>query len=191
MATKRNAYASSGQIKIHGLAEARKALLSLPAEIVSKNGGPVKQALSAACEPIRELAEALAPKDTGRLEISVYKFRDRNPRAKGNTERYVIGIRRGKRGKIKKQKEQVEGIFGIGLIKEKRTRAAPELKANEAPYGRYVEFGTSKMQAQPFMRPAFNLNKGLALVTFRDVLSSRLLKIAKKLNKKRGLKRGR
>lgn len=175
--------AVKGQLKMRGLKELRMILLSMPAEMVSRNGGPVKQALSEACEPIRELAEKLAPRDKGKLQISLYKFRDRNPKQHGLTERYVIGVRRGKLGKKKREMMTVRGAFGIGFNRTRTVREPQNLKANEAPYGRFVEFGTSKMEAQPFMRPSFDVNHKAAALLLQSSLSRRLTQIAKKLRR--------
>lgn len=174
----------SGSYNVRGLSELRKLLLSLPSEFVSKNGGPVKQALSAATEPIRELADKLIPKDTGRAQMAIYKFRDRDPKRSGLTERYVVGVRRGKLGKKKREMQTVRGIFGIGLVKARTVREKQVLKENEAPYARFFEFGTSKQQAQPFMRPAFDMNHRSAIITFESELRSRVLKIVKRLRRK-------
>lgn len=45
-------------------------------------------------------------------------------------------------------------------VKQLKTRLIGRVYVdqNDAPYAKYVEFGTSKMQARPFMRPAYDNN---------------------------------
>lgn len=51
-------------------------------------------------------------------------------------------------------------------------RAGSSLRIQEnAFYWRFVEFGTSKMRARPFLRPAFDNNKDAINDTFIRVLS--------------------
>ncbi|WJF92003.1 HK97 gp10 family phage protein [Paraburkholderia bonniea] len=42
--------------------------------------------------------------------------------------------------------------------------------SKEAFYGRFVEFGTSKMAAQPFLRPGYEAKKGEAARAMMDVI---------------------
>lgn len=51
-------------------------------------------------------------------------------------------------------------------------------KQKEYPnYWHFVEYGTSKMAAMPFLRPAFNSNQQAAIDAFADKLKSELDKI--------------
>jgi len=51
-----------------------------------------------------------------------------------------------------------------------------------APYWRFVEFGTVKMQPQPFMRPAFDTSKAVALAEIIDSIASDVPRIAKQVS---------
>jgi HK97 gp10 family phage protein len=171
------------KMEVQGLREMGQVLRQLPRDLASKNGGPIRKALNAAVDCIEPVAETLAPKQTGRLTRAVYRFRDRNPRALGLTERYIIGVRR---GKLVKQNVDVSDSFGIG-IKMKRTKASLSnagLKDDEAPYGRFVEFGTSNSAAQPFLRPAFDMNWKAAANKFRDQLGIEVAKVCKKYDRR-------
>jgi len=44
----------------------------------------------------------------------------------------------------------------------------------DAYYWRFVEFGTAKMAARPFMRPAFEAKKGDALEAIKGRLADRI-----------------
>ncbi|MNY41310.1 hypothetical protein D3C86_1761160 [compost metagenome] len=43
-------------------------------------------------------------------------------------------------------------------------------------YAHFVEYGTSKMAAKPFMRPAYDQNKEKAVQAIKDRISKRLEK---------------
>lgn len=58
--------------------------------------------------------------------------------------------------KVKKDSSQQKaGAFQVGIFKER--------KKHYPFYAHMIEFGTSKMQAQPFLRPAFDENRAEAL----------------------------
>ena len=44
----------------------------------------------------------------------------------------------------------------------------------DAYYGAFVEFGTSKMAARPFMRPAFETRRDYAIEAMRAYLAERI-----------------
>ena len=45
--------------------------------------------------------------------------------------------------------------------------------SKEAFYGRFVEFGTSKMAAQPFLRPSYEAKKQAAAQKFSEVIEAK------------------
>lgn len=148
------------QVKVTGLDGLAAALKALPAEIASKSGGPLRSALRASAQVIRKEAALRAPVDTGRLQRAVVIQRDRNP---GNvTERMVVRPRAGK------------------------SRTDPK----GAYYWHFLEFGSERQPAQPFIRPAFDAAKDKALTTFKDKLRVGIEKARKRAAAK-GLTRGR
>lgn len=131
-------------VKMEGLKESVAALRALPREFSGTNGGPIRGALYAAANLIKKAAQARAPVDTGNLKAQVYVYRDRAP--VGANERFMVTVRTGrKKGRI------------LQLLRVSR---------KDAYYWFMVEFGTSKMSAQPFMRPAFEETKGDAVKLF-------------------------
>lgn len=48
------------------------------------------------------------------------------------------------------------------------------VQVKTAPHGHLLEFGTIHMAAQPFMRPAYDTQKGEAIRTFREVLGKKI-----------------
>lgn len=143
---------------LSGLKETVAALRALPAEFASNRGGPIRKALFAAAKPIRDDAQLRAPIDTGNLRANIYIYRDRNPKAStGATERYIIGVRT-KRRKVARSRLNTR----LGRVgKNFRVRG-------DAYYFWFIEFGTQKMPARPFLRPAFESGKARAVSTFSD-----------------------
>lgn len=49
-------------------------------------------------------------------------------------------------------------------------------KADRSPYfyGKFVEWGTSKMPAQPFIEPGFNSSKEAAIRAMTDILKNEM-----------------
>jgi HK97 gp10 family phage protein len=149
---------------LHGLDDVLRKLQSLPPEIVSKRGGPVRSALRKGGKVIQQaaIANLEANKDdtdsyvnTGLLAKSVALGRDPNPQRSGANERYRIFVRR---------KTYPDG---------KKTIAA----------ARYLEFGTEKMAPKPWLLPAFLANKERALATVVDELNKGIERIIRKLGR--------
>ncbi|WP_421794294.1 HK97-gp10 family putative phage morphogenesis protein [Hydrocarboniphaga effusa] len=163
---------ASSSIKVQGLDQLLKNLEQLPRELVSKNGGLVRTALFKATKRIREQARQRAPRDTGVLAKNIIAVRDKNPRANGASERYIITVRK------KRWSKQA---------KERATRRAngkiDYRRSNDAYYWRWVEFGTATQQAQPFLRPAFESEKEAAVLDFKDSLASGIKRAVAKMRK--------
>jgi len=124
-------------------------------KIVSKNGGPLRQALFQAAKVVEEEAEQQAPKDTGRLERAIGKERVRKPEQIPATEAFFVRPRKGKK------RDDERGAY----------------------YWHFVEFGTRKQAAQPFMRKAFALKSRQALDVFTLTLKRKIILIEKKLSR--------
>lgn len=147
-------------VRVEGLAEVTAALRALPPELASNRGGPIRRSLARAAALIRDDAARRAPRRTGNLAIQVYMFRDRNPRAStGAAERYIIGVRSGQGQRT--YRVRTRGKFA-GRSQRRFSR--------DAYYWRFVEFGTEKMTARPFLRPAFEANKEAAVTEFVDAM---------------------
>lgn len=144
---------------ITGLDETLKALRALPRAISGKNGGPLRRALFAAAKVVKAEVMQAAPVRTGLLKGSIATFRDRHPEQIGANEHYTIGIRKQR----KKFRENYRN-GRLGRIGKSYTTLGASF------YGKFVEFGTSKMAAHPFMRPAFEATKQQAVTAFEDAL---------------------
>lgn len=93
--------------------------------------GPLRSAVSAGAKVVQDRARANAPVDSGTLRRAIYRTRSKS-QSSAVQETAIVGIRFGKKYQKRKQ---------------------------DAWYWRFIEFGTSKLPANPFMRPAFDTTK--------------------------------
>ena len=155
------------RIDVKGLDGVLKMLKSLPPEIVSRRGGPVKAALRKAAQVIQKQAklnlQAImdAPNEggvddpTGLLRDSIIVSRDPRPQQSGANERYLV------------------------RVKKKRYPKQPRVTTQRVGY--LLEIGTERRRAMPWMRPAFEAKKGQAVTVFVDTLTKSIDRIIKKL----------
>lgn len=169
-------------VEISGIDGVLDMLKNLPADVVSKRGGPVKKALRKAAVIIQKEAQnnirkiVLEPnkdgkpsKSTGSLEKAVTVGRGKYL---GGTlgERYMVWLPREKK-KYANTRENV------------RKRRAGKTYTVESPqfYGRFLEYGTSKMQKKPWLRPALMSKGDAAIAVARNSLLAELEKITQKM----------
>jgi HK97 gp10 family phage protein len=143
-------------VKVEGLAELHRKLLELPARI---ERNVVRRAVYAGAAVIRDDMRERAPIYTGEvseghpppgtLKKSIY-VKYIPEKSRGGRTVYYVGVRHGK-------SRQHVGKKDIN---------------RDAYYFRFIEFGTEKMAAQPFMRPAFDSKQGAALGAIKDTLAS-------------------
>lgn len=157
-------------IKIDGLKELQRALELLPKEI---QGRPLKSAVSAGAKVILDEAINKAPVgETGNLRKALYRYRSRSQSTVGK-ETYLVGVRKGK------------GIYGNTRLNRRLGRVGKKYTTQgEAYYWRFVEFGTSKMSAKPFLRPAFESQKERAVQIIKERLGKAIEAQARKLIRK-------
>jgi HK97 gp10 family phage protein len=157
-------------VKVEGFKELQAALNKLPQEI---QGRPLKSAVSFAAKSMVDEVKSRVPVgDTGILKSAVYRYRSRRNSAKGR-ETYFVGIRAGKAQYKDTAHNRSRGRVG----KSYKT-------AGEAFYWRFLEFGTAKMGAKPFLRPAFEAHKSKAVEIIKQRLGKAIQTQAKKLAKR-------
>ena len=156
---------------IRGLDGLLDALMALPPEVASKNGGPARVALAKGARVIRDDARLRAPVGkTGNLKKNIVMKRDSNPQRSGANERYTVGVRGGAKNYANTKRNVRKG------------RAGKEYKTDgNTYYWRFKEFGTKKMPADPFLRPAFESKKEEALNVIASTLASGIERAAKKV----------
>lgn len=144
---------------VKGLRELSDALRQLP-DRIARNA--LRQSVAAGAAVIRKDAQSRAPVASpplpsgapppGTLKRSVVT---RYARELSNqvSQTYTVGVRHGK----KYRKQGKKGTL-----------------SQDAYYWRWVEFGTVKMRARPFLRPAFEANKQLAVQVIAQYLAKRI-----------------
>jgi len=147
---------------VTGLRELEAALKSLPDRIALN---VLRGAVAAGAAVVRKEARDLAPKSEGpqpeghvpgTLKRAIYQKQIRE-RSSLLQQTFFVGVRRGRSAK-----SSAKGVI-------------------DAWYAHFVEFGTSKMSARPFMRPAFEGKKRSAVDAIRAYLLSRIPDEIKKL----------
>ncbi|WP_454674843.1 hypothetical protein [Achromobacter pestifer] len=155
------------ETKLHGVDGLLRTLKSLPPELVSKRGGPVKLALAKGARLLRDqvklnLQAAIAAdgdETTGLLLDNVIASRGKPPFG-GKGERYLVRVRR---------KEYP------GRKPEKRGGVATVRKS-----AALLEYGSSRQTARPSIRPAIQ-QKGAEVIA---VVTSDLLQRTDRLVRK-------
>jgi len=155
------------EFKLTGVDQTLRLLQSLPPEIVSKRGGPVKAALAKGARFLRDkaktrLAAAIAlrgDESTGLLLTSLIATRGRpDPGVKG--ERYLVRIKR--------------KIYPNRKGQRVTTRQA----------GAHLEFGTEQQPATPWLRPTV-LEEGRPTIDLVIAdLSQRIARVIKKTGRR-------
>jgi HK97 gp10 family phage protein len=136
-------------VTVTGLKELREALLRTVPQ--NMQGKVLQKALAPAANIVLRDARQLAPKDSGRLSRAIFAMRSKR-NSNGVFEERIVKVRWGK----KQQKQN-----------------------RDAYYWRWVEFGTKFIQAQPFMRPAFERNRSRLIPVIRESLAESLKKAAR------------
>lgn len=157
------------RFRLKGMDEALNLLKSLPPEIVSKKGGPVKLALRKGAivlrdEEKRRLLVVIAARgkdySTGLLYDNIIVSRGKAPTF-GKGERVLVRI-----------KKKVYPRPGDG-------KPTTTLKT-----AHIMEYGSEKQQATPFIRPSFHTKKNEVVTVVTTDLVARINRIVKKLGRR-------
>lgn len=154
-------------VNITGLEGVLATLKSLPTELVSKRGGPVKSALRKAARVIHKQAmnnlervtnnqtESGERLSTGLLKKNLIVSRGKPPYgSKG--ERYLVRVRR---KSYPRKGKTVTTLATANLL----------------------EYGSSKQKAEPWLRPAFHMKAREAIYTAQTELLKQIDKVVKRL----------
>jgi len=146
-------------------AKVTKALEQLPTAIQER---VVVGATRAATKVIADEAQRLAPVDTGRLKLS-------------------IGVAKAKK---KDTKEHHVKFYAVPKTKLRKTikatvngKSAKLKTVDYAFYAMFIEFGTSKMSAKPFLRPAVDHTLTTSVEAFKAYALKRIPKEVEKLRR--------
>lgn len=156
------------ELREKGIDQALELLRQLPAEVVSKRGGPVKLSLKKGANVLRKsaagkLSHALANADAegrvhsiGLILKNLIVSRGKPPRD-GNGERYLVRVKR-------------------EAYPDRTTGARTTTTENAAR----LEYGTEKQPAEPWIRPAFAESAQEAIRVIQVDLVARIDRIARK-----------
>jgi HK97 gp10 family phage protein len=161
--------ANTVTMELTGFKELAAALRELP-ERVARNG--LRAAVNAGATVIKKEAIAKAPKDTGALRDNLYQKQIRE-QSGDMKQTFYVGVRKGVAKYANTKANRRAGKAGTAYKNDGTTF-----------YWRFLEFGTSKMPAHPFMRPAFESRKEAAVKAIGEKLDERIQKHAKDLAKK-------
>ena len=130
---------ASRSVVLTGVAEMKAQLDSLgDPKLVSRILGA---GLAAGATAIRDEAKTRAPVRTGALRESIIAYRYRKPPPW--QVNYRVGVKR------------IKVAYTVNRLNRRLGRAGLKLKIREDTfYWRFLEYGTAKMHARPFMQPA-------------------------------------
>lgn len=155
-------------VKVHGLSELSEALRQMPKKLA---GQALGASVKAGANFIMKVARDNVPVDTGAMKKAIVSYRKRGSRPDNIT--YQVGVTMKKKFHRKKK---TGTVFRKDRWGEMQT----------AYYWRFVEFGTIKMAARPFLRPAFDTRAGEALAMIKLMLQKAVIIAADHVPKYRG-----
>lgn len=169
------------QMRLQGVDNIVQTLNALPPEVVSKRGGPVKLALAKGARLVRNQARTniligVASRgnvNTGLLAKNVIVSRARQGPQGTKGERYLVRVR-------------PRVAHYVGNRRNVRLGRAGKAYLTQGPvyYGKPLEYGTSKMPAYPWLRPAIQQKGQTAIRTITQDLDTRVQKIILQLKQK-------
>ena len=143
-----------------GFEDFKRQLAQLPGR-VGRN--VLRGAVNAGATVIRKEVVSRAPQYTGpvaaghpppgTLKKAVYQ-KQIAELSNATRQTFFVGVRQGKKQQTVKRGKSIVNL--------------------DAYYGRFVEFGTSKMSARPFVRPAFEAKKDAAIEAMRAYMAERI-----------------
>lgn len=139
---------------VEGLQELDRQLRALPERVAGK---ALATAVSAGARIIRNEVIAEAPELTGALKSQIFVKQLRSPSSSEKT--YIVGVRGGLARYAKTKRNVRKGLAGKVYKTDGKTF-----------YWKFIEFGTSKMTKQPFLRPAFDAKENDAVKAITEKL---------------------
>ncbi len=146
--------------ELTGLRELEVQLRTLPAKVA---GNTLAASVAAGARVVRDEAIARAPVDTGAMKAQIFTKRVRTGSDLEKTS--IVGVRGGKAKYANTKRNRQLGRAGKDYA-----------NAGATFYWRFVEFGTSKRAAQPFLRPAFDAKQREAADAIAERLDQRIQK---------------
>lgn len=161
-------------VRIEGLEGVMKAMRQLPAELVSKRGGPVRTALRKASKILVE-----------EMKANIQKIID-EPNIGGVDKSTGLLLKNAITARNSKMKERGE-MYVVRIRKKKYPRVGNEKTRTTSQVGALLEAGTEKRRPMPWARPAFDAKKYQVPPLFVAELNKSLDRIVRKLAKQNGV----
>jgi HK97 gp10 family phage protein len=156
-------------LEVKGFDTVLDTLKSLPAEVVSKNGGPVRRALAKGARLARDMIKASAPVRTGTLRANVASGKGRTAAGERQVVRILPAV----------------GTYANTRFNRRKRRSGKKYEmGGPAYYWRFLEYGTKKARAQPFILPAVTAGRAQIMETVQADLVRGVDRIVKKLARK-------
>ena len=158
------------EVLLSGFAELDKTLRGMKEEIARK---ALASATAAAASVVR--AEARRRAKAKGLELEGFLINNiayKKEKTPAGLIQYNVGVRHGLTKKEKKTRKKKLGVSKDG----KRLLVR---YVNDPFYWRFHEFGTKKMKARPFLRPAFEATQEAQVEAMRKRLAARIEKYLK------------
>jgi len=154
--------ARESAIALRGFSQLEAALRKLPREL---QNAAESAALRGGAAPIRKAAKGhlSKSKDSGLLSKSL-----------------GVTVKKTRRGQ---KTARVGPRSGFRQVVKRKGKAKPEL-ADPVKYAHLVEYGTSKTQAKPFIRPALESASGEAMTAMAAAYSKHLGRVVARLRKR-------
>lgn len=165
--------------KVTGLDKARALFAALPGAVQRES---VREALRQAAEPTAEAARGLAPRGDGGMDAKAFRRRDawlalpsvQRAVAEVGAARVLANSKFKDLGKAGSGKHLADSIRVFDTEQGQGGEGDTVSVAVSYPrryfYGHFLEWGTRKMAARPFLRPAWDATKEKYLPTFGEHL---------------------
>lgn len=158
--------------EIKGLKELLAAMKELPKAVAEKQ---LRASIVPGAQIIRNAAQELVQRKTGLVQRAIRIAFNKNESTEARKVYHVF---------VSKNVRGIGKEFSGSRATTKKIRAAGNKeKIRDAFYWRFLEFGTAKMSAKPFMRPAFDSMAGDAVNRIKERLASGIEKEAARLGK--------
>lgn len=166
------------EFDIKGLSGILKTLESLPEELVSKRGGPVRMALRAGAKILRDeevlrfkalVDQQGTPDSTGLLEKSFVIKRARMPSLATKGERVIVSVKR--------------NIYVKSIARKFKNIGTNVETVTTRKTAHLFEYGSSHQPPRKFIYPAFTAKAGEAVDVIQNDLKRRIDIIVNKLAK--------
>ncbi|MBV5296671.1 MAG: HK97 gp10 family phage protein [Rhodoferax sp.] len=155
------------EMKLAGVDGVMEMLRKMPAEVVSKRGGPVKTALRKGAKVIHDQAKQ-------NLQISVANTNDEGKRLSTGLLLKNLVITRGKAPTVGKGERYLVRV-------RRKTYGRAGKPVTTLASAQLLEYGSEKQNAEPWLRPAFQAKAEQAILTVEKSLVLEIERIAKKL----------